>query len=118
MAASRGLQQLCGGFKRAATALWHLLGKGRDHLICGTSLVRGSTRGLQQLCGTSLVKGEIICARTTETKVGELFKNMFYLKQVELNEKPFILGLQARLPDEWDARRAQLLRRRPRQLCK
>jgi hypothetical protein len=45
--------------------------------------------------------GEIICVQTNATKSGELFKNMFYMKQVELNEKPFILGLQARLPEEW-----------------
>jgi len=51
---------------------------------------------------SSLGKGELICVQTNATKSGELFKNMFYLKQVELNEKPFILGLQARLPEEWE----------------
>ncbi|CAK0835261.1 unnamed protein product [Prorocentrum cordatum] len=45
--------------------------------------------------------GEIICVQTNAMKSGELFKNMFYMKQVELNERPFILGLQARLPEEW-----------------
>jgi hypothetical protein len=50
----------------------------------------------------TLAQGELICVQTNATKTGELFKNMFYLKQVELNEKPFILGLQARLPEEWE----------------
>jgi len=45
--------------------------------------------------------GEIICVQTNATKAGELFKNMFYMKQVELNERPFILGLQAKLPEAW-----------------
>jgi hypothetical protein len=50
----------------------------------------------------SLTKGEIICVQTNAKKSGELFKNMFYMKQVELDEKSFILGLQARLPQEWE----------------
>jgi len=45
--------------------------------------------------------GEVICVQTNATKTGELFKNMFYMKQVELNERPFILGLQAKLPEAW-----------------
>jgi len=50
----------------------------------------------------SLAKGEIICVQTNCTKSGELFKNMFYMKQVQLNDNAFILGLQARLPEEWE----------------
>jgi len=55
--------------------------------------------------------GEIICVQTNAMKSGELFRNMFYMKQVELNDRPFILGLQARLPEEWqqnDANEVQL----------
>mmetsp|Transcript_99034 Transcript_99034/g.288849 ORF Transcript_99034/g.288849 Transcript_99034/m.288849 type:complete len:262 (+) Transcript_99034:63-848(+) len=49
-----------------------------------------------------LPKGEMICVQTNARKSGELFRNMFYLKQVELDEMSFILGLQAGLPDEYD----------------
>lgn len=49
-----------------------------------------------------LPKGEIICVQTNARKSGELFRNMFYLKQVELDEANFILGLQAGLPEEFD----------------
>mmetsp|Transcript_7483 Transcript_7483/g.21313 ORF Transcript_7483/g.21313 Transcript_7483/m.21313 type:complete len:504 (-) Transcript_7483:279-1790(-) len=33
-------------------------------------------------------------------KDGRLFRNMFYLRAVSLNERPFILGLQTELPDD------------------
>lgn len=49
-----------------------------------------------------LPKGEMICVQTNANKSGELFRNMFYLKQVELDENQFILGLQAGLPEEFD----------------
>jgi len=49
-----------------------------------------------------LPKGEIICVQTNARKSGELFRNMFYLKQVELDENAFILGLQAGVPEEFD----------------
>lgn len=49
-----------------------------------------------------LPKGEMICVQTNARKSGELFRNMFYLKQVQLDEKHFILGLQAGLPEEFD----------------
>lgn len=49
-----------------------------------------------------LPKGELICVQTNARKTGELFRNMFYLKQVELDETNFILGLQAGLPEEYD----------------
>merc|ERR1719384_99088 len=48
----------------------------------------------------SLPKGEMICVQTNARKSGELFRNMFYLKQVELDEAMFILGLQAGLSEE------------------
>merc|ERR1712046_78734 len=43
-----------------------------------------------------------ICVQTNARKSGELFRNMFYLKQVELDENSFILGLQAGVPEEYD----------------
>ncbi|CAE7389929.1 wc-1 [Symbiodinium pilosum] len=49
-----------------------------------------------------LPKGEMICVQTNARKSGELFRNMFYLKQVELDESHYILGLQAGLPEEFD----------------
>jgi len=49
-----------------------------------------------------LPKGELICVQTNARKSGELFRNMFYLKQVELDENSFILGLQAGLPEDTD----------------
>merc|ERR1712187_699032 len=49
-----------------------------------------------------LAKGEMICVQTNARKTGELFRNMFYLKQVELDEFNFIIGLQAGLPEEFD----------------
>jgi hypothetical protein len=49
-----------------------------------------------------LPKGEIICVQTNARKSGELFRNMFYLKQVELDEVNFTLGLQAGLPEDFD----------------
>ncbi|CAK9102781.1 Blue-light-activated histidine kinase 1 (EL360-LOV-histidine kinase) (EL360-LOV-HK) [Durusdinium trenchii] len=49
-----------------------------------------------------LPKGEMICVQTNARKSGELFRNMFYLKQVELDEAQYILGLQAGLPEEFD----------------
>jgi len=53
-------------------------------------------------CWVPLPKGELICLQTNATKSGELFRNMFYLKQVELDESPFILGLQAGIPEEFE----------------
>jgi hypothetical protein len=46
-----------------------------------------------------LSAGEIMCVQTNARKSGELFRNMFYLKQVELDDNCYILGLQAGLPD-------------------
>lgn len=62
----------------------------------------------EQLCPgltkpwVELPKGELICVQTNARKSGELFRNMFYLKQVELDEITFILGLQAGIPEEYD----------------
>jgi hypothetical protein len=53
-------------------------------------------------CLGGLPRGEFVCVQTNATKSGDLFKNMVFLKQVELDGKPFILGLQAKLPQEWE----------------
>jgi hypothetical protein len=53
-------------------------------------------------CWLPLPKGELICVQTNATKSGELFRNMFYLKQVELDDAQFILGLQAGMPEDYD----------------
>jgi len=45
--------------------------------------------------------GELICIQTNAKKSGELFRNMFYLKQVELDDAPYIIALQAGIPEEY-----------------
>jgi len=52
--------------------------------------------------GLALPKGEIICMQTNARKDGGLFKNMFYMKQVWLDDKPFIIGLQAGVTEEYE----------------
>lgn len=47
-------------------------------------------------------KSELCCVQANATKSGELFRNMFYLRQVQLQDKPFILGFQAALPEDWE----------------
>jgi len=51
--------------------------------------------------GFDLLMGELICVQTNATKSGELFRNMFCLKQVELDDKPYILALQAGVPEQY-----------------
>jgi len=51
-------------------------------------------------CWPPLSSGEFICIQTNARKNGELFKNMFCIKQVELDEVPCILGLHAEIPEE------------------
>eukprot|EP00440_Ansanella_granifera_P074365 gb/GFBE01080700.1/.p1 GENE.gb/GFBE01080700.1/~~gb/GFBE01080700.1/.p1 ORF type:complete len:230 (+),score=44.30 gb/GFBE01080700.1/:1-690(+) len=46
----------------------------------------------------------IFCIQTNARKSGELFKNLFHLQKVELDERPYIVGLQTELPAElWDS---------------
>jgi hypothetical protein len=52
-----------------------------------------------------LPKGELICVQTNARKTCELFRNMFYLKQVECDDTTLILGLQAGIPEECDQNR-------------
>jgi len=55
--------------------------------------------------------GEIFCSQTNARMNGELFCNMFYLRTLELDDKPYILGLQTELAsgsveEEAEAKRA------------
>lgn len=47
----------------------------------------------------ALMPGELLCVQVNARKSGELFRNMFYLKQVTLDDRSFIVGLQAGVPD-------------------
>jgi hypothetical protein len=60
-----------------------------------------------EACAVPLPKGELICVQTNAMKTGELFRNMFYLKQVSLDDTPFILGLQAGIPEDYENGTAQ-----------
>merc|ERR1712232_1076599 len=42
--------------------------------------------------------GGVWCAQVNARKDGTLFNNMFYLKEVVLDEKTYIVGLQSELP--------------------
>jgi len=46
------------------------------------------------------VAGEIFCAQTNARKNGSVFRNMFYLVAIELDDHPYILGLQTELKDD------------------
>eukprot|EP00929_Paragymnodinium_shiwhaense_P043111 TRINITY_DN22211_c0_g1_i1.p1 TRINITY_DN22211_c0_g1~~TRINITY_DN22211_c0_g1_i1.p1 ORF type:complete len:222 (+),score=60.32 TRINITY_DN22211_c0_g1_i1:77-742(+) len=45
---------------------------------------------------------ELLCIQTNAKKDGALFRNLFYLVKVELDDKPYILGLQTELPMQED----------------
>lgn len=47
-----------------------------------------------------LPEGETIVLQKNATKWGELFTGVIHLKQIELDDRMFIIGLQGRLPDE------------------
>lgn len=46
------------------------------------------------------VAGEIFCAQINARKNGEIFSNMFYLVAIELDDHPYILGLQTELKQD------------------
>jgi len=54
---------------------------------------------LKDLQEQSLAAGEVVCVQTNAKSNGELFLCMMYLKQVELDNECFVLGLQAQIPD-------------------
>lgn len=49
-----------------------------------------------------LNQGEMICVQTNRRKTGELFRNMFYLREVNLDDEIYIVGLQAIITEELD----------------
>mmetsp|Transcript_23427 Transcript_23427/g.51786 ORF Transcript_23427/g.51786 Transcript_23427/m.51786 type:complete len:223 (-) Transcript_23427:314-982(-) len=42
----------------------------------------------------------IFCVQTNSRKDGTLFKNMFYLKKIDIGDHPYIIGLQSELADD------------------
>jgi len=55
--------------------------------------------GLKGNLGEGLADGEVVCIQINAKKTGELFRCMMFLKQVQLDDEHFIVGLQARIPD-------------------
>eukprot|EP00747_Dinoflagellata_sp_TGD_P168925 gnl/TRDRNA2_/TRDRNA2_196530_c0_seq1.p1 gnl/TRDRNA2_/TRDRNA2_196530_c0~~gnl/TRDRNA2_/TRDRNA2_196530_c0_seq1.p1 ORF type:complete len:225 (-),score=15.52 gnl/TRDRNA2_/TRDRNA2_196530_c0_seq1:83-757(-) len=43
--------------------------------------------------------GELFCIQINARKDGTLFNNMFYLRSVHLDDHPYIIGLQAEVPE-------------------
>jgi len=44
----------------------------------------------------------IFCLQMNARKDGRLFRNMFYLRAISLNDKPYIIGLQTEIPEGAD----------------
>lgn len=44
--------------------------------------------------------GDVLCVQTNARKTGELFRNLFKLKHVELDDSMYIVGLQAELQQD------------------
>jgi len=42
----------------------------------------------------------VFCVQTNSRKDGTLFKNMFYMKRIDIGDHPYIVGLQSELPQE------------------
>lgn len=53
-------------------------------------------------CGESLAKGEILCVQTNARKNGDLFRNMFFLKQVMIDQQSYVVGLQTEIFEDCD----------------
>uniref|UniRef100_A0A7S2AYR6 Uncharacterized protein n=1 Tax=Alexandrium andersonii TaxID=327968 RepID=A0A7S2AYR6_9DINO len=53
--------------------------------------------------GQSLAAGELLCSQAAMTRSGESLDSMVYLKQVELDEKMYIVCLQAEIPEDDEA---------------
>lgn len=49
-----------------------------------------------------LSEGEILCVQVNRRKTGELFRNMFFLKAVDLDDEEYIVGLQAGLNEDFE----------------
>lgn len=64
-----------------------------------------------------LAEGEILCVQTNARKTGELFRNMFYLKAVDLDDQEYIVGLQAGLDEDFEDVDFQSEGARIREVC-
>jgi len=64
-----------------------------------SQIVSNPTKEDTPLWVRNLAKGELLAVQTNARKSGELFRNMFYLRMVELDDKQYVLGLQAGLDD-------------------
>lgn len=51
-------------------------------------------------CGGSLAAGEMICVQTNARKNGDLFRNMFFVKHVGIDDQSYIVGLQTEMPED------------------
>eukprot|EP00747_Dinoflagellata_sp_TGD_P179614 gnl/TRDRNA2_/TRDRNA2_30677_c0_seq4.p1 gnl/TRDRNA2_/TRDRNA2_30677_c0~~gnl/TRDRNA2_/TRDRNA2_30677_c0_seq4.p1 ORF type:complete len:326 (-),score=44.34 gnl/TRDRNA2_/TRDRNA2_30677_c0_seq4:15-911(-) len=47
--------------------------------------------------------GELFCVQWNARKDGSLFRNMFYLRRVDLDDHAYIIGLQAEMPADSDS---------------
>jgi hypothetical protein len=46
---------------------------------------------------------DLFCVQVNATKPGNLWRNMFYLREISLDQSPYIVGLQAPVSDDFDA---------------
>lgn len=46
---------------------------------------------------------DLFCVQINATKTGSLWRNMFYLREVTLEDSPYVLGLQAPVSEDFDA---------------
>mmetsp|Transcript_70283 Transcript_70283/g.206157 ORF Transcript_70283/g.206157 Transcript_70283/m.206157 type:complete len:593 (+) Transcript_70283:84-1862(+) len=96
---------------------WEALGRNAAFLVCGVPDRRISAEQSNEVkkfleCAANykyypagmcddviLAEGELAAVQTHTRRSGELFRCMTLLKQVELEEKMFVIGLQARVAD-------------------
>lgn len=78
------------------------VGRGGQYDGCHQVLPPGVSK--DEVCSGphAVSTGELICVQTNAMKSGQLFRNMFLLKQVELDDAPYIIGLQAAFPEDMD----------------
>jgi len=67
--------------------------------------------------GYVLPKGEIVCVQTNAKISGELFKNMYYLRQVSLDESPYIVGVQTEVLEECEGANLEELAAKFKLVC-
>eukprot|EP00747_Dinoflagellata_sp_TGD_P179613 gnl/TRDRNA2_/TRDRNA2_30677_c0_seq3.p1 gnl/TRDRNA2_/TRDRNA2_30677_c0~~gnl/TRDRNA2_/TRDRNA2_30677_c0_seq3.p1 ORF type:complete len:317 (-),score=51.17 gnl/TRDRNA2_/TRDRNA2_30677_c0_seq3:15-842(-) len=57
----------------------------------------------QELWMPTGTNGELFCVQMNARKDGSLFRNMFYLRRVDLDDHAYIIGLQAEMPADSDS---------------